>query len=49
MANPNKKAYGLIEGQAALIVIDIQAGTFSDQSVVKKTQHRLSLIAPVVG
>ena len=39
MANPNKKAYNLIEGQAALIVIDIQAGSFSDQSAVRAIDH----------
>ena len=39
MANPNKKAYNLIEGQAALIVIDIQAGAFSDQSAVREIDH----------
>ena len=32
MANPNRKARALIEGNAALIVINIQASTFHDSS-----------------
>lgn len=32
MANPNRKQRAIIEGRPALIVIDIQAGTFLDQS-----------------
>lgn len=39
MANLNKKAYDLIEGQVALIVIDIQAGSFSDQRAVRAIDH----------
>lgn len=33
MANPNSQARELIEGNLALIVIDIQAGTFVHQDV----------------
>ena len=32
MVNPNLKKRALIEGRPALIVIDIQKGTFIDQS-----------------
>jgi len=39
MANLNKKERGIIEGRAALIVIDIQAGTFSDQRAVRAIDH----------
>ncbi|MDO6728199.1 cysteine hydrolase [Cognatishimia sp. 1_MG-2023] len=39
MANFNKKDRALIEGKAALIVIDIQASTFVDQSAVRVIDH----------
>ncbi|MCP4824251.1 MAG: cysteine hydrolase, partial [Shimia sp.] len=35
MANAAKQARALIEGRAALIVIDIQKSTFIDQSEVR--------------
>ena len=39
MANLNKQERDIIEGRAALIVIDIQAGTFSDQRAVRAIDH----------
>ncbi|MBD3665337.1 cysteine hydrolase [Sulfitobacter aestuariivivens] len=39
MANANKKARGLIEGRPALIVIDIQASTFADDSAVRSIDN----------
>ena len=39
MANLNKTERNIIEGRAALIVIDIQAGTFSDQRAVRAIDH----------
>ncbi|MEL7469226.1 MAG: cysteine hydrolase [Pseudomonadota bacterium] len=39
MANPSRKERALIEGRPALIVIDIQAGTFNDQSETRAIQH----------
>ncbi|MEM9061957.1 MAG: cysteine hydrolase [Pseudomonadota bacterium] len=39
MANPSRKERALIEGRPALIVIDIQAGTFNDQSEVRAIDH----------
>ncbi|MEM7221511.1 MAG: cysteine hydrolase [Pseudomonadota bacterium] len=39
MANPSARKRKLIEGRAALIVIDIQAGTFSDDSAVRSIDH----------
>ena len=39
MANTNKTARALIEGRAALIVIDIQASTFVDDSEVRSIDN----------
>lgn len=39
MANANKPARDLIEGRAALIVIDIQASTFIDDSAVRSIDN----------
>ncbi len=39
MANLNKTERNIIEGRAALIVIDIQAGTFADQRAVRAIDH----------
>ena len=39
MANSLKRDRSLIEGRAALIVIDIQAGTFIDKSEVRAVDH----------
>ncbi|MFD0859250.1 cysteine hydrolase family protein [Roseovarius aquimarinus] len=39
MANPNLKKRALIEGRPALIVIDIQAGTFADTSAERAIDH----------
>lgn len=39
MANPNKTPRALIEGRAALIVIDIQASTFIDTSDVRSIDN----------
>lgn len=39
MANVNKQARALIEGKPALIVIDIQASTFIDDSVVRSIDN----------
>ena len=39
MANPSRPQRALIEGRPALIVIDIQAGTFTDQSEVRAIDH----------
>ena len=39
MANPSLRKRGLIEGRPALIVIDIQAGTFEDKSEVRAIDH----------
>lgn len=39
MANLNKQKRDLIEGRAALIVIDIQASTFMDDSAVRSIDN----------
>ncbi|MGD1923212.1 MAG: cysteine hydrolase family protein [Paracoccaceae bacterium] len=39
MANPSRKERALIEGRPALIVVDIQAGTFNDQSDTRAIDH----------
>ena len=39
MANPTGKKRELIEGRPALIVIDIQASTFIDDSVVRSIDN----------
>jgi nicotinamidase-related amidase len=39
MANPTRRKRELIEGRPALIVIDIQAGTFIDMSEVRAIDH----------
>lgn len=39
MANPYRRKRDLIEGRAALIVIDILAGTFADASAVRAIDH----------
>lgn len=39
MANPTLRKRNLIEGRAALIVIDILAGTFADDSAVRAIDH----------
>jgi nicotinamidase-related amidase len=39
MANSNRKQRALIEGNPVLVVIDIQAGTFADQSAVRAIDH----------
>ena len=39
MANANTPKRALIEGKAALIVIDIQASTFIDDSVVRSIDN----------
>lgn len=39
MANPSLRKRNLIEGRPALIVIDIQAGTFRDASAVRAIDH----------
>ncbi len=39
MANSNRPARALIEGRPALVVIDIQAGTFIDSSEVRAIDH----------
>ncbi len=39
MANPSLKKRNLIEGRPALVVVDIQAGTFRDQSAVRAIDH----------
>ena len=39
MANPSGRKRKLIEGKPALVVIDIQAGTFLDQSDNRAIDH----------
>ena len=39
MANSSKTKRDLIEGNAALVVIDIQASTFVDQNAVRAIDH----------
>lgn len=39
MANPSRRKRDLIEGRPALIVIDILAGTFADDSAVRAIDH----------
>lgn len=39
MANPNAQPRALIEGRPALVVVDIQKGTFIDQSETRAIDH----------
>ena len=39
VANPNRHKRSLIEGQAVLLVIDIQASTFIDNSAVRSIDN----------